>query len=183
MTAAQLNRQLKTWKDEMPEIYKEIMQYAEMQGIALGRNSRLNGKFVSSAKKKARKLAKFAEQYQNEYGSYSAWEAKTKRRIKYLKNRYFGETDYSTYGDNWKEIWKSINRFNELADQLWEMFGSNASGETADEIAYLKTLPYQQAVRRMEKEIKEGRLLGIEDYKNQYGDYESPYKRRKDAGR
>ena len=154
-----LEKQLATWKREVPEVYDEIMEIAQIHGVLTK-----TGK-ITTAKKAQKRLAQFKSEYENKFGSYS----KAKKHYRKAYKKLWSE-DRPKGG--FKQFMREEILYSELIQELFNSFNSESAYE---EYIYLESLPRKDAIERLQKELLEHKIFPAIEYKKTYGDYEPPF--------
>lgn len=188
LSAKQLNAQIVTWRKEDKDMYKQILMYAEQQGVLLKNNT------ISMSQKNLKKVQAFAEQYQHEFGSYSSFMAKKKKQYtnkvrKYTEQQY--QLDYDKLSVAQKKevrkeliksgfiqpsVKKQISSDAEYSELIGKLFDSFPSQQANEEKHYTLELPQDVAIKRLKEEIEQHKILPpVEEYLNEHQDYEPPF--------
>lgn len=188
LSAKQLNAQIVTWRKEDRETYKQILMYAEQQGVLL------KNKTISMSQQNLKKVQAFAEQYQHEFGSYSSFMAKKKKQYtnkvrKYTEQQY--QLDYDKLSVAQKKevrkeliksgfiqpsVKKQISSDAEYSELIGKLFDNFPSQQANEEKHYTLELPQDVAISRLKEEIEKHKILPpVEEYLNEHQDYEPPF--------
>lgn len=188
LSAKQLNSQLITWRKEDRETYKQILMYAEQQGVLL------KNKTISISQQNLKKVQAFAEQYQHEFGSYSSFIAKKKKQYtnkirKYTEKEY--QLDYDKLSIAQKKevrneliksgfiqpsVKKQISSDAEYSELIGKLFDNFPSQQANEEKHYTLEIPQDIAIKRLREEIEQHKILPpVEEYLNEHQDYEPPF--------
>ena len=124
MKVNQLNKQLKTWKENRKDIYEELMNNAEQYGIVLK-----NGD-ISSSKKNLNKVNEFISKYYSKYGSYTSYSTNEKERLK----KQFSLEEIKEQG-GYSKLSQNIRKRNSLIDTIFELAPS--SEQARNELDYV----------------------------------------------
>lgn len=154
-----LEKQLATWKREVPEVYAEIMEIAQIHGVVTK-----TGK-ITTAKKAQKRLAQFKSEYESKFGSYS----KAKKHYQKAYKKLWRE-DRPKGG--FKQFMREEISYSKLVQDLFDSFSSESAHE---EYVYLESLPRKEAIERLQQELSENRIFPATEYKEIYGDYEPPF--------
>lgn len=188
LSAKQLNAQIVTWRKEDRETYKQILMYAEQQGVLL------KNKTISMSQKNLKKVQAFAEQYKSQFGSYTSYMKKKNKKYqdkihKYTEKEY--QLDYDKLSLKQKReikqklanegyiqptLKKQIETDKEYSNLIDKLFENFPSTQAYEEYRYTLDIPQDVAIKRLQEEIEKNKIMPpIEEYLNENKNYDTPF--------